>query len=50
MSKQQLYINDVAVDMPAEEIKLKVESNIFSDASKIKFNRHQISFTIGCKF
>ena len=36
MSKQQLYINDVAVDMPAEEIKLKVESNIFSDASKIK--------------
>ena len=36
MSKQQLYINDVAVDMPAEDIKLKVESNIFSDASKIK--------------
>lgn len=36
MSKQQLYIKGIAVDMPAEEIKLKVESNIFSDASKIK--------------
>lgn len=35
MSKQQLYINDVAVDMPADEIKIKVESNLFSDASKI---------------
>ena len=36
MSKQQLYINGVAVDMPAEEIKIKVESNFFSDVGKIK--------------
>jgi hypothetical protein len=36
MSKQQLYINDRAVDMPTDEIKIKVESNIFSDADKIK--------------
>ena len=36
MSKQQLYINGVAVDMPTEEIKIKVESNFFSDAGKIK--------------
>lgn len=35
MSKQQLYINGVAVDMPADEIKIKVESNLFSDADKI---------------
>lgn len=35
MSKQQLYINDVAVDMPADQIKIKVASNILSDASKI---------------
>lgn len=34
MSKQQLYINDVPVDMPAEQIKIKVASNILSDASK----------------
>jgi len=26
------------------------EGLVSSDASKIKFNRHQISFTIGCKF
>lgn len=26
------------------------EGLVTSDASKIKFNRHQISFTIGCKF
>lgn len=36
MGKQQLYINDKAVDMPTDEIKIKVESNIFSDADKIK--------------
>ena len=36
MSKQQLYINDVAVDMPTETIKIKVESNLFSDVSKLK--------------
>ena len=32
---QQLYIKGVAVDMPAEEIKIKVASNILSDADKI---------------
>ena len=35
MSKQQLYINDVAVDMPTEEIKIKVASNILADADKV---------------
>lgn len=35
MNKQQLYINDVAVDMPADEIKIKVASNLFSDADKV---------------
>ena len=35
MSKQQLYISGKAVDMPSEEIKLKVASNIFSDADKV---------------
>lgn len=35
MSKQQLYINDVAVDMPHDDIKIKVASNIFADASKV---------------
>lgn len=35
MSKQQLYINGVRVDMPADEIKIKVESNLFSDADKV---------------
>lgn len=35
MSKQQLYINDVAVDMPSEEIKIKVASNILADADKV---------------
>ena len=33
--KQQLYINGKAVDMPAEEIKIKVESNLFSDAGSL---------------
>lgn len=36
MSRQQLFINDVAVDMPQDEIKIKVESNILSDADKVK--------------
>ena len=35
MSKQQLYINDVAVDMPADDIKIKVASNVLSDADKV---------------
>ena len=33
---QQLFISGVAVDMPADEIKIKVDSNLFSDADKIK--------------
>lgn len=45
MSKQQLYINDVAVDMPAEEIKIKVESNLFADASKI-MTAHSYSISL----
>lgn len=36
MRSQQLYINGVAVDMPTDEIKIKVESNIFNDADKVK--------------
>lgn len=35
MSKQQLYINGNVVDMPNEVVKIKVESNLFSDASKL---------------
>ena len=35
MSKQQLYINGSVVDMPTEAVKIKVESNLFSDASKL---------------
>lgn len=35
MSKQQLYINGNVVDMPNDAVKIKVESNLFSDASKI---------------
>lgn len=45
MSKQQLYINDVAVDMPADEIKIKVESNLFADASKI-MTAHSYSISL----
>lgn len=33
---QQLFINGVAVDMPAEEIKINVASNLLSDADKVK--------------
>ena len=33
--KQQLYIGGIAVDMPADEIKIKVASNLFTDVSKI---------------
>lgn len=35
MNKQQLYIKGIAVDMPAEDIKIKVESNLFSDAGSL---------------
>ena len=35
MIRQQLYIKGKAVDMPTEEIKIKVASNIFSDADKV---------------
>ena len=35
MSKQQLYINGKAVDMPTDAIKIKVESNILNDADKV---------------
>lgn len=45
MSKQQLYINGKAVDMPSEEIKIKVESNLFSDADKI-MTAHSYTFTL----
>lgn len=31
----QLYINGIAVDMPADEIKIKVTSNLFADVSKV---------------
>lgn len=34
--KQQLFINSLAVDMPTEQIKITAESNILSDADKIK--------------
>ena len=33
---QQLFIRGMAVDMPADEIKINVASNLFSDADKIK--------------
>ena len=36
MSKQQLYIDGKAVDMPADEVKIKAESNIFNDIAKVK--------------
>lgn len=45
MSNQQLYINDVAVDMPSERIKFKVESNLFSDASSI-MTAHSYSISL----
>lgn len=45
MSKQQLYINDVAVDMPSDTIKIKVESNLFSDASNI-MTAHSYSISL----
>ena len=35
MSNQQLYINDVAVDMPNDDIKIRVSSNILADVSKV---------------
>ena len=35
MNNQQLYINDVAVDMPSESIKIKVASNLLADVDKV---------------
>lgn len=32
---QQLYINGIAVDMPQDEVKIKVASNLFGDVSKV---------------
>lgn len=43
--RQQLYINNVAVDMPNELIKIKAESNIFADADKT-MTAHSYSFTL----
>ena len=45
MSKQQLYINDVAMDMPNDEIKIKVSSNIIADISKV-MTAHSYSITL----
>lgn len=45
MNRQQLYINGEAVDMPSEVIKLKIESNIFNDASNI-MTGHSYSITL----
>lgn len=45
MSKQQLYINDVAVDMPTDEIKFRVSSNILADISKV-MTAHSYSITL----
>ena len=45
MNRQQLYINGEAVDMPNEVIKLKIESNIFNDASNI-MTGHSYSITL----
>ena len=35
MNNQQLYINDVAVDMPSDSIKIKVASNLLADVDKV---------------
>lgn len=45
MSKQQLYINGIAVDMPTDEIKIKVASNILADISKV-MTAHSYSVTL----
>ena len=45
MGKQQLYINGKAVDMPADEIKIKVESNLFSDAGSL-MTAHSYSISL----
>lgn len=45
MSKQQLYINEVAVDMPTDEIKISVPSNVMSDAGSI-MTAHSYSLTL----
>lgn len=43
--KQQLYINGEAVDMPADEIKIKVASNLLADVSKL-MTAHSYSVTL----
>ena len=43
--KQQLYINGSAVDMPADEIKIKVASNLLADVSKL-MTAHSYSVTL----
>ena len=45
MRKQQLYINGVAVDMPSDEIKIKVASNILSDVTKV-MTAHSYTVTL----
>lgn len=45
MSKQQLYINGNVVDMPREEIKINVPSNIMSDAGSI-MTAHSYSISL----
>ena len=45
MSKQLLFINGVAVDMPKDEIKIKISSNILSDVDKV-MTAHSYSITL----
>lgn len=45
MKRQQLYINGMAVDMPTDEIKISVPSNIMSDAGSI-MTAHSYSLTL----
>ena len=47
MGKQQLYIKGIAVDMPTEEIKIKVESNIFGEMNSI-MTAHSYTITLPC--
>ena len=43
--KQQLYINNTAVDMPSEAVKIKIESNILSDVDKVR-TAHSYNITL----
>lgn len=43
--RQQLYIDGVAVDMPTEQIKFCIESNVMSDAGSVK-TAHSYSITL----